>query len=140
MAKARNTTAKRRAKGEDRVPVVFSFRTSKALAADWKKKIADSKLTASEFFRVAVEQNQTTVIADPNKKEKDKPATRKARDANPDARRLLFLAAQTSNNCNQLAHSINIARKTRDGISEKLVESVLRELEGIKSLAKGWAE
>lgn len=139
MVKARNTTVKRRARGEDRVPMVFSFRTSKVLAADWKKKIADSSLTASEFFRVAVEQNQTTVVADPTKKEK-KPATRIAQTRNPDTRRLLFLAAQTSNNCNQLAHAINIAKHAKDGISEKLVESVLQELEEIKRLAKGWLE
>lgn len=139
MAKARNTTVKRRAKGEDRVLDSFAFRTTKVLADGWRKKIADSGLTASEFFRVAVEQNQTMVVADPNKKEK-KPATRIAQTGNPDTRRLLFLAAQTSNNCNQLAHAINIARHTKDGISEKLVESVLQELEQIKRLSKGWLE
>lgn len=139
MAKALSTAIKRRANGEDRVPVVFSFRTSKILADHWRKKITDADLTASEFFRLAVEQNQTTVVADPNKKEK-KPAIRIAQTSNPDRRRLLFLAAQTSNNANQLAHAINVAKHTKDGISEKLVESVLQELEQIKQFAKEWLE
>lgn len=139
MAKPSNTTVKRRSKGENGVPKVFSFRTTTTLASHWQEKISDSNLTASEFFRLAVEQNQTTVVADPGKKEK-RPATRIAKTKNPDARRLLFLAAQTSNNCNQLAHAINVAKHTKDGISEKLVESVLQELEQIKQLAKGWLE
>lgn len=44
---------------------VFAFRTTTELAAVWREKINKSELdNASEFFRRAVENNETTVIAD----------------------------------------------------------------------------
>lgn len=121
----------------ERVPHGYSFRLNDADDEEFQSQIARSGLTESEYIRRAVVKNETTIIGDAGGKQR---VTRIAKPANPDVRRLLFLAAQTSNNCNQLAHAINVARKTRDGISEKLVENVLRELEEIKSLAKGWAE
>ncbi len=119
----------------DRLPHGYSLRLNDADDAELQSRISRSGLTESEYLRRAVVKNETTIIGDAGGKKR---ITRIAKPSNPDTRRLLFLAAQTSNNCNQLAHAINTAKKTKDGISEKLVESVLQELEEIKKLAKGW--
>lgn len=119
----------------ERVPHGYSFRLNDTDDKKFQSLISRSGLTESEFIRRAVVHNETTVIGDAGG---EKRVTRIAKPSNPDTRRLLFLAAQTSNNCNQLAHAINTAKHTKDGISEKLVESVLQELEEIKRFAKGW--
>ncbi|MDD2722318.1 MAG: hypothetical protein PHH47_13530 [Gallionella sp.] len=121
----------------ERVPHGYSFRLNDADDAEFQSQISRSGLNESEYIRRAVVKNETTIIGDAGGKKR---ITRIAKPSNPDSRRLLFLAAQTSNNCNQLAHAINTAKKSKGGISEKLVESVLQELEQIKQLAKGWLE
>lgn len=79
-------------KEKSELTVVFSFRTSLSVAAKWNKKILRAGCNRSEFFRMAVEQNQTQVIA-----------------ASPHPARAVFLLSKTSNNINQLAHRANSA-------------------------------
>lgn len=73
---------------------VFSFRLPKSVADWWEEKIARSGFAnKSEFFRQAVQENKTEVIAKPV-------ATR-------NAKRAVFLLAKASNNLNQLAYRAN---------------------------------
>lgn len=53
-------------------------------------------MTPSEFFRRAVIDNETIIVAAPVQTE--------------DERRQLFLISKASNNLNQLAHALNYAR------------------------------
>ncbi|MDO8972198.1 MAG: hypothetical protein Q7U74_16000 [Saprospiraceae bacterium] len=116
---------------------VFAFRTTTELAAVWREKINKSELdNASEFFRRAVENNETTVIADTSCQLK-KRATRIKHTMPPDIRRLLFLAAAISRNVNQIAHVLNGAA-LKDRINPALVEAILTELIAINKLAKDW--
>lgn len=116
---------------------VFAFRTTAKLATAWREKIDQSRLdNASEFFRRAVENNETTVIADASGQLK-KRATRIKHTMPEDLRRLLFLAAQISNNVNQIAHALNGAA-LKDRINPALVEAILTELIAINKLAKDW--
>lgn len=115
---------------------VFSFRTTTELAETWRDKIARSGETASEFFRRAVQRNETTVIGDASKVQKRR-ATRLKQSMPVDIRRLLFLAAQTSNNVNQIAHVLNGAA-LKGAIRPALIEAVLTELIAINQNAKDW--
>lgn len=95
--------------------LVFSFRLPKSVAEWWEEKIARSGFAnKSEFFRQAVQENKTEVIARPV-------ATR-------DVKRAVFLLAKASNNLNQLAHRANsdhIAGK----LSEGTFTSILNQLQ-----------
>jgi hypothetical protein len=113
---------------------VFSFRTTRTGGDAWRKKIAQSGYSRSEFFRKAVEQNQTVVQGDAGTKIRN---TRTKHTMPPDIRRLLFLAAQTSNNCNQIAHSLNSAA-LKDRINPALIEAIFAELQTINRAAKDW--
>jgi outer membrane murein-binding lipoprotein Lpp len=120
---------------EDRVPHAYSFRLGDSENEKMQLQIRRSGLTESEYIRRAVVRNETTVIGDASGQHK-KRAVRISKPANPDARRLLFLIAQISNNCNQMAHAINTARMTASGINNKLVEKFATDLEQIKNIAK----
>lgn len=62
----------------------------------FKQKVKESGLTQSEFFRRAIIDNETTVVAVPVQSETDQ--------------RSLFIMSKVSNNLNQLAHVMNAAR------------------------------
>jgi hypothetical protein len=111
---------------KDTVPHGYSFRLADAENDKMQELIRQSGLSESEFIRRAVVRNETTVIEDWRAKQK----------SNPDMRRLLFLVAKTSNNCNQIAHSLNIARHANPGITTRLVELMLAELLEITSTLK----
>lgn len=113
---------------------VFSFRTTKVGGDAWRNKITQSGYSRSEFFRMAVEENQTVVQGDASTK---RPATRIKHTMPPDVRRLLFLAAQTSNNMNQIAHVLNGAA-LKERINPALIEAVLAELRSLNKTVKEW--
>ena len=97
--------------------VTFAFRLPISIANWWNEKIEKSGLgNKSAFFRVAVQQNKTEVIA--------KPA------ASADQKRAIFLLQKASNNLNQLAHLANRQRLTGK-LSEAtflLINSQLQQL------------
>ena len=77
--------------------VTFDFRLPSSVANWWNKKIEKSGLgNKSAFFRAAVQDNKTEVIA--------KPA------ASAGQKRAIFLLQKASNNLNQLAHLANSQR------------------------------
>ncbi len=85
------------------------------------EKVRDSGLTQSEFFRRAVIDNETTVIAAPVQTETE--------------RRQLFIVSKASNNLNQLAHVMNYARVKGD-IDRKLCIEVMANLDLIARYLK----
>ncbi|MHB1490815.1 MAG: plasmid mobilization relaxosome protein MobC [Cellulomonas sp.] len=94
---------------------VFAFRLPLSVADWWDAKIARSGFdNKSEFFRHAVQENQTEVIARPV-------ATR-------DAKRAVFLMAKASNNINQLAHRAN-AEHRAGKVSETTFAAILDQLQ-----------
>lgn len=108
----------------------FSFKTTEENGAKWDAKIASSGYSKSEFFRMAVEDNETVIT--PSKK----PITHKPKRT-IDEQKILFLLAQQSNNINQIAHQLNTAH--RAGIvSPHVYMDVLEQLETITEVAKNW--
>lgn len=90
---------------------VFSFRTTLADASKWNAKIARSGYKKSEFFRMAVQQNQTQILA-----------------VSPHSARAVFLLSKASNNLNQITHRAHLAHL--DGtITAKDFESILEQLQ-----------
>lgn len=82
--------------------IAFRLRTNDFHA--YKKKVAASGMSQSEFFRLHVLGNTTQVLARPV--------------ASPDAKRAVFLLHKASNNLNQLAHRANV-----EHVAGKLSES-----------------
>lgn len=96
---------------------VFSFRLPVTHADLWDEKIARSGFgNKSEFFRHAVQENKTEVIARPV-------VTR-------DAKRAVFLLAKASNNLNQLAHRAN-ADHLAGKVSEGTYNSIRDQLQSL---------
>ena len=79
---------------------IRNVRMTKADAQVWDDKVKESGLTPSKFFRKAIIENQTIVV---NKQKKL---------LSPGHRQILFLLAQESNNVNQIALNLNVARKS----------------------------
>ena len=99
--------------------VTFSFRLPVSVANWWDEKIAKSGLgNKSAFFRDAVQQNKTEVIA--------KPA------AMADQKRAIFLLQKASNNLNQLAHRANKQHKAGK-LSEETFTLILNQLQQLNS-------
>lgn len=104
---------------KEKIPLtrLLAFRTTEEAGRVWDAKIAQSKLSASEFIRRAVEKN-TTVI----------------KPADP---RISFLLAQQSNNINQIAKHLHAARRGGT-VSNHLYFEILEQLETIATVAKNW--
>lgn len=111
------TSVKKEHKKDKEQTVTFAFRLPITVANWWNEKIEKSGLgNKSAFFRDAVQQNKTEVIA--------KPA------ASSDQKRAIFLLQKASNNLNQLAHLANSQRVTGK-LSEatfSLINSQLKQL------------
>lgn len=107
------------AKDKSELTRVYSFRTTEEGGAAWDKKIARSGYTKSEFFRKAVQDNQTEIVEKPV-------ATR-------DAKRAVFLLAKASNNLNQIAHRIN-AEHRAGKLSESTFARILDRLDQLNQL------
>ena len=101
-------------KVEKEKTVTFSFRLPLTAAQKWDEKIALSGLNKSAFFRDAVQQNKTEVIA--------KPA------AMADQKRAIFLLQKASNNLNQLAHRANWQHQAGK-LSEESFNLILGQLQ-----------
>lgn len=97
--------------GSSELTEVFSFRTTLADASKWNSKIARSGYKKSEFFRMAVQQNQTQILA-----------------VSPHSARAVFLLSKASNNLNQITHRAHLAHL--DGtITAKSFQSILEQLQ-----------
>ncbi len=108
----------------------LAFRLTEEDHAVWVRKVAQSGLSASEFFRRAVIQNQSTVS----------PALRPAviKQPKPQSQheaKLLFCISMISNNVNQIAHRLNADHKAGI-VSRQLYESFLSELSILADKAK----
>lgn len=97
------------------------FRLTKIDFDAYQKKVAESGLTESEFFRTCVLTNKTQVVA-------------KARKSD-NSERILFLVRKSGNNINQIAHRIN-ADHLAGKVSEKTYIEVLEELQAISAQLK----
>ena len=111
------TSVKKEYKKDKEQTVTFAFRLPISVANWWNEKIEKSGLgNKSAFFRAAVQQNKTEVIA--------KPVT------SADQKRAIFLLQKASNNLNQLAHLANrqrLAGKLNEA-SFSLINSQLQQL------------
>lgn len=103
--------------------IVFSFRCKLDDADKWNAKIAASGYNKSEFFRMAVQENRTTV--------------EQRNTINADQRKMLFLLAQLSNNVNQIAHRLNSDHKAGI-IKPQTYELLLSELSTLADQAKAF--
>ena len=97
--------------------VTFAFRLPISVANWWNEKIEKSGLgNKSAFFRAAVQENKTEIIAKPS--------------ASTDQKRAIFLLQKASNNLNQLAHLANsqcLSGKLSDA-TFALISSQLQQL------------
>ena len=90
-------SVKKEHKKDKEQTVTFAFRLPISVANWWNQKIEKSGLgNKSAFFRAAVQENKTEVIA--------KSVT------SADQKRAIFLLQKASNNLNQLAHLANSQR------------------------------
>lgn len=111
------TSIKKEHKKDKEQTVTFAFRLPISVANWWNQKIEKSGLgNKSAFFRAAVQENKTEVIA--------KSVT------SADQKRAIFLLQKASNNLNQLAHLANgqrLAGKLNEA-SFSLINSQLQQL------------
>lgn len=101
---------------KENLDCVVSFRLSEKEFAPYKPKLESSNLTKSKFFRETF-LNSNVTFEEPSK----------------DLERLLFYYSKSSNNLNQLSHSIHRAWR-REIISESLYTKLLNELVHIREL------
>lgn len=99
----------------------ITYRVSEEDYATYLAKVNEAGMTASEFFRVAVLTNRTSVVARPK--------------ASIDRQRLLFVVNKTSNNLNQIAHRANSAN-LKGTLSDSTLETMLYQLQIISRYLK----
>jgi hypothetical protein len=127
---------KPRKTAQEKVPVMRGFRLTEADAAAWDKKVRDANMTGSEFFRLAVIQNQTVVQGKPPTEKKR--AVRLKDTVPADVKKAVFLLAQLGNNMNQIAHRLNLDAKAGK-VTPAVYAAILKELTDISASVKGWA-
>ena len=117
--------ARPKKKDAEKLDKPVSFRLSMSDYEAYQKKVIESGLKPSEFFRTAVITNRTHVIA----REK----------VSQDKTRLLYLFNKTSNNINQLAHRANSDYLT-GVIGEETYDQILSRLDTIANVLKATLE
>lgn len=105
----------------ERLGKPISFRPTKKDELIIQDKIQQSGLSSSEFFRVCVMNNKTTVLARPKKTQ--------------DKAKLLYLFNKTSNNINQIAYKANLAYVEKN-INPDLYKNILLELHSLTRYMK----
>ena len=98
-----------------------AFRVTLATKNEYELRLAKSGLSKSDFFRECVMTDRTEIIV-------PAPVT-------GDMRESLRLLSNIANNCNQIAHSLNIANQA-GLISDALVETVLSKVSALLETAK----
>ncbi|HAV2128642.1 TPA: MobC family plasmid mobilization relaxosome protein [Enterobacter cloacae] len=98
-----------------------AFRVTLATKNEYELRLAQSGLSKSDFFRECVMTDRTEIIV---------PAT-----VTVDMRESLRLLSNIANNCNQIAHALNIANQA-GLISDALVETVLSKVSALLETAK----
>lgn len=101
---------------KERRDILVSFRLTSSEDAPFIAMMQEAELNRSDFFRQLV-LNKSPVINKPSK----------------DYDRLLFYYSKSSNNLNQLAHSVNLAWK-KGIVSERVYQKFLNELIAIREL------
>ncbi|WP_233890092.1 plasmid mobilization protein [Paraburkholderia flagellata] len=94
----------------------IAFRLTDEDREAYLAKVDQSGLTQSEFFRQAVLENRTQIVA------RQRPTV--------DRKRLLFIVSRAGNNINQLAHRAN-AEHVKGKLTEATYERLLDELQFI---------
>jgi hypothetical protein len=122
--------AKKKGNGGDDDQVMTAvrhFRLSEPDADVWDKKVMQSGMTASAFFRTAVIENQTIV----------QPPRRPVhvRKLHPATQQIIHLLAKQGNNINQLARHLNLGRKAGE-LSERDYKTALDELHELNENAR----
>ena len=112
----------------EKLTEIRSIRLSKRVSDAWDEKVQLSGYSASEFFRLAIIDNQSVVA--PAKK----PRLRQKDLSTTSEREILFFLQRQSANINQIAHTLNVA-KLRGAITPKLFLSVLEGLQKIEAQA-----
>ena len=90
-----------------------SFRLAPMDYDNYIHKVRNSGMDQSKFFRAAVLENRTQVIARP--------------PASADKQRIVYLFSKTSNNVNQMARRLNTALRT-GAVDAGLYAEILAEL------------
>lgn len=105
--------------------VVKSYRIDAPTAAKIDKKVKESNLTDSEFYRQVIINEKTSVVQKRVQTESDK--------------RILFLLSKMSNNINQIAHRINgeLQNQSISGLKEKTCREILENIHSVMDDAKG---
>lgn len=114
------------------VPRVISFRLPAEAALAWDAKVAASGLTGSDFFRIAVLENKTTIIG-------ARKPVRQRSSSDRQMQKALFLLANLTNNCNQIARIANTASLSGK-VGEHVASDMLFALRDILDHAKGVVE
>jgi hypothetical protein len=110
-----------RQKGASPLTKRITYRVSEEDYATYLAKVAEARMSASEFFREAVLKNRTSIVARPS--------------LSIDRQRLLFVVNKTSNNLNQIAHRANSAN-LKGALSDDKLESMLYQLQIISRYLK----
>jgi hypothetical protein len=97
------------------------FRVTADTKKEYEARLAGSGLSKSDFFRECVMTDRTEIIV-------PAPVTN-------DMREILRLLSNIANNCNQIAHALNIANQA-GLISDALVETVLSKVSTLLDTAK----
>lgn len=104
------------AKPRERRDILVAFRLTSSEDAPFTELMKEAELNRSDFYRQLL-LNKSPVINKPSK----------------DYDRLLFYYGKSSNNLNQLAHSINLSWK-KGIVSERLYIKLLNDLMSIRQL------
>jgi hypothetical protein len=115
----------RKPQGEDVLTERVAFRMTATDYAAYKKRVAASGLSPSEFFRTCVLTNRTEIVARPV--------------MGDERRRALFLLSKTSNNINQIAHRTN-ADHAAGIIDGRAYRDVLASLNSLASYLKAMTD
>lgn len=103
-----------------------AFRVTAATKASYEKRLADSGLSKSDFFRDCVMTDRTEIIITPQ--------------ATADMRESLRLLKNIANNCNQIAHALNVASLSgllSASVLDKVLDTVSLLLEEAKKIQEG---
>lgn len=98
-----------------------AFRVTLATKQEYELRLAKSGLSKSDFFRECVMTDRTEIVV-------PAPVT-------DDMRESLRLLSNIANNCNQIAHALNIANQA-GMISDVMVEVVLSKVSILVDKAK----
>lgn len=106
---------------KEKLSEVIAWRVTKTVKDELGEQYKESGLTQSEFLRELLEHRKATIVAKPK--------------SSLDKKKITYLYKKSSNNINQIAHSVNTA-KLAGKISEPTFLEVARQLDVLNALLK----